>query len=535
MMGNLDWGGICFARYRHGQGHVPTAFISKTDEIMSKYRPIAPKPTPVTSNACEYNSNCKPKFDSVLGSRSKFTTRKGKRNHRKGSSDSPRGTKKPKVGPNKHSERSTHMVGITVQPSSIAADRPTKIVHPFDGVSSVEKLNAEDSGFMEKAAAMVRTEGSSMPYKKGAGLGGLTIIKVMSSIGSVGAENPAKSMEAVPEQTTENTQSACGSSELLVFPPVSDSQRQEEEGKNGKNVVTLPLLPETPSWHKSLALGSSDSNSPYSDPKSDMPDASSDTGEIQLRLFGINFIQKRVGPCQTSKDESPKPNIFVPSVDFALLEHMYSESVDPLILLLDSDRKDVLWFNPAYIRMVKAIEERNSNAYQPLTMIPTPLACYIFKAASQGVINLKAILWGFVNKFNIPGTASESNNETSINREHTLMSQASSSSAHFMQRPPNDVMSGMPPTRESLSPVENVVIRPQANRPVGSIINIEYIKEANQQISPLCKTMDDIHEQIERETFPAFISDSTNRVKRTNSAYKKMVGQPECSGRRLVQ
>ncbi|XP_057856938.1 uncharacterized protein LOC131066244 isoform X1 [Cryptomeria japonica] len=551
MMGNLDWGGTCFARYKHGHGHVPTAFISKTDEIMSKYRPIAPRPTPVTSNACESNSNCKPNSDSALGSRSKFTTRKGKRNHytesgvarpnrtrRKGSSysktPSPRGTKRLKVGPNKRSdlagsERSTHIVGFTVQPSSIAADRPTKIVHPFDGASSVEKLNAEDLGCMEKAAAIAPTEGSSMPYKKTTRLGGLTIIEVMNSIGGVGAENPAKSMEAVPEQTTEDTQCGCGSPELLVFPVVSNSQRQEEEEKNEKKLVTLPFLPETPSLHKSPALGSSESNSPSTDPKSDMPDASSDKREIQLRLFGINFIQKRDGPCQTSKDESPKPTTFVPSVDSALLDQMYSVSVDPFILLLDSDRKDVLWFNPAYVRMVKAIEERNSNGYQPLIMTPTPLACYIFKEASQGAVNLKAILWGFVNKFNIPETASGSNNETSINREHTLMSQASSSSAHFMQRSPNDAMSGMPPTRESLSPVENVVVMPQANRPVGSIINIEYIKEANQHISPLCKTMDEIHEQIERETFPALISDSTNKVKWTNSAYKKMVGQPECS------
>lgn len=179
--------------------------------------------------------------------------------------------------------------------------------------------------------------------------------------------------------------------------------------------------------------------------------------------------------------------------------------------------------------MVKAVEERKSNTYQPLIMTPTPLASYMIKAAAQGAADLKAILWGFVNKFSIPETASGSNNETSMNREHTLASQASSSNAHFMQRSPNDAMSGMPPTRESSSPVENVVIMPQANRPVASIIDIEYIKESNRQISPLCKTVDEIRKEMERETLPALISDSTNRVNWTNSAYKKMVGQPECS------
>ncbi|KAH9303740.1 hypothetical protein KI387_008144, partial [Taxus chinensis] len=525
----MDWGGTCFARY--GLGHNPTGFISKTDEIMSKYRRIAPKPTAVTTSTCESNSNSKSDLKSALGSRSKFNTRKGNknnntgrgatrrnRNRRRGASDgpktpSPRGPKRAR-GPSKPSD----LAGSERVFKTVGATVPTitpKAGYHFDGSPSAEKLSVErDLGFVERAAASAVTEGSVL-QKKTTRFGGLNIKGVMDSLGKVAVQNH---MEVVPVQRMPDTQCSCGFPKYLNFPIVSDIQQQQEVEKNGKNLVTLPLLPGTPSLRDEPVLGSPSSSYTSTDHRPDMPDK----GEFQLRLFGINVIQKKDVSCQINGDESQKRRAFVPPVDFAFIEKKYSGSVNPVILLLDSESKDVLWFNPAYERMVKDTEERSCNIHHPLAINPTPLACC--KSDFQGMVSPKAFLWGFK-----PETVACSYNGTSYSGEHNLMYYSSPSTGHPMQRSTNVAMPGISPTGEGLSSVNNGVIMPQPVRPVGSSVSIEYLKETNEQISPPCKTMDEIKEQMEKETFPALISDSKNRVKWANSAYKKMVGQPECS------
>ncbi|XP_068654029.1 uncharacterized protein [Aristolochia californica] len=73
------------------------------------------------------------------------------------------------------------------------------------------------------------------------------------------------------------------------------------------------------------------------------------------------------------------------------------------------------------------------------------------------------------------------------------------------------------------------VIVPQPVRPVGSSISVGCISEATHSDSPLVlKKPEEVEEEVESEALPSVISDSNNRVRLANSAYKEMVGQPEC-------
>ncbi|CAN0905719.1 hypothetical protein LINGRAHAP2_LOCUS23835 [Linum grandiflorum] len=72
------------------------------------------------------------------------------------------------------------------------------------------------------------------------------------------------------------------------------------------------------------------------------------------------------------------------------------------------------------------------------------------------------------------------------------------------------------------------VIAPQPVRPVVSSIRVGCINETP-GVVPHQKKPEQVEEEVESDVLPAVISDSNNKVRLANSAYKEMVGQPECS------
>lgn len=75
------------------------------------------------------------------------------------------------------------------------------------------------------------------------------------------------------------------------------------------------------------------------------------------------------------------------------------------------------------------------------------------------------------------------------------------------------------------------VIAPQPLRPVGSTIRVGCISEELSLAfvaDQTSKKAEEVEAKVEAETLPAIISDSNNKVRIVNSAYKEMVGQPEC-------
>uniref|UniRef100_A0ACD5UM57 Uncharacterized protein n=1 Tax=Avena sativa TaxID=4498 RepID=A0ACD5UM57_AVESA len=82
--------------------------------------------------------------------------------------------------------------------------------------------------------------------------------------------------------------------------------------------------------------------------------------------------------------------------------------------------------------------------------------------------------------------------------------------------------------------LEPKVISPRAVRPVGSTIHIESALHGAGTDAATCtaatasKTAGEVEAELDADALPAVVSDSSNRVRLVNDAYKKMVGAPEC-------
>ncbi|KAL4556491.1 hypothetical protein LXL04_039146 [Taraxacum kok-saghyz] len=72
------------------------------------------------------------------------------------------------------------------------------------------------------------------------------------------------------------------------------------------------------------------------------------------------------------------------------------------------------------------------------------------------------------------------------------------------------------------------VISPRAIRLIPSTVSIKTIKYNTASPSSLLKNAEEVERELESEVLPAFVSDSNHKVRLVNSAYKAMVGQPEC-------
>ncbi|KAG9143667.1 hypothetical protein Leryth_017163 [Lithospermum erythrorhizon] len=87
--------------------------------------------------------------------------------------------------------------------------------------------------------------------------------------------------------------------------------------------------------------------------------------------------------------------------------------------------------------------------------------------------------------------------------------------------------------KPSPPPTSPGVITPRAVRPVCSTIIINCItKESMHEegvVKQLLKKPDEVEKEVEAQDSPVIISDSNNKVRLENSAYKELVGQPECS------
>jgi hypothetical protein len=96
------------------------------------------------------------------------------------------------------------------------------------------------------------------------------------------------------------------------------------------------------------------------------------------------------------------------------------------------------------------------------------------------------------------------------------------------------------PTEERDVPVERDLLRkllepkvisPRAVRPVCSTIHVERIHRTGAACAAavsVSKTAAEVEAELEADELPAVVSDSSNRVRLVNDAYKAMVGQPEC-------
>ncbi|KAL3634124.1 hypothetical protein CASFOL_021178 [Castilleja foliolosa] len=81
---------------------------------------------------------------------------------------------------------------------------------------------------------------------------------------------------------------------------------------------------------------------------------------------------------------------------------------------------------------------------------------------------------------------------------------------------------------EELDLPARVIISPRPVRPVGSIVLVDKISDDLRMKRMAVKGEEEVEEIVEAEKVPTIVSDSNNKVRMCNSAYKEMIGQPEC-------
>ncbi|GLJ29210.1 hypothetical protein SUGI_0576160 [Cryptomeria japonica] len=284
-MGRLDWVRPFFAM--QGNQHS----TSRADEIMAKYRPIAPKPPLLTTSSLGKPTNSSDSTISALDFLSSFSNTHKRRycnggynrshGYKRRASDcfqghSPRVLKKSRGCPSIPSEGK---INRDIKIPRVEVDGP-EVLQTSMIDKELETLESGEANAFNRSSVLDKRYGGSDQW--------VGIKMVMESIGEVGVENPASNVQDVSVPKVAETQCGCGSAKFFVFPIVGDIHQEEE-----KNLVTLPLLPQTPPLQKASIAS--------------------------LRLFGRDLSHREVGSCQISNNESPKPEKVVPIVGLSFI------------------------------------------------------------------------------------------------------------------------------------------------------------------------------------------------------------------------
>lgn len=509
MMNSFDLGGCCLARY----GAATSYFASKTEQIMSKYRPIAPKP--VVQNTAGLPDAVQNQQPQPCPSSFRASARSRKRNWEAASASGAAVPSPPPPPPRPHKRAARGRAGApdvhfdgghnrlerssakstVISPALRHSDTSEEAVSPRGEISDSAASKcfaytaAPPFGYSSSSAASSSSFDSAFTQKSTGSLEKSTDAAFMERA----AASASPSVNLSLRERKSPTQIAVASESMQPMTMVGgepfasavlDSSLLMVPEADRDDLVTLPLLPIAPYRRESSPSTSCISNLSSREGNRMQMLYNDERGHLipELSLAGPKMIF------------APSPaQVPAPLPDISFLEHIYSASCDPVIVTDDShsrSHQQVIWYNHAYKRAAES----------PLGLgIPKPLATFsLHKHQPQPGLKLdnsssRATLWGFVKKF------------TPAPQDKDMMDSPHSTKKAAM------------------------VIMPQALRPVGSTVLVECITDTNSQACPLCGSMEEIEEQLEADNCPALISDFNNRVRWANSAYKQMVGQPECS------
>lgn len=553
----MELGGCCLSRY----GSV-AVLPSKAERILSRYRPIAPKPIPLSIAPVPDSDRASiPSLDASRHVPDASARSRKVRKRRCESLSSPRPSKRLASSKSDCSLKERSSLSGSVAAGSVLTERSLSGVSGRDGFASVVKgtkrtmsveapessqtsvlggasvvaissglmdstrMMEQDVGFMERAAASAPP--SVLPDRR-----------MMTSRGSGGFTEMIRGITGLPTAADVHTllqQSSKAPPELLLncstdlnkegfamavvqsvhVENVLDGERmdgactiegagreREHEDHHSRNLVTLTLLPDTPSRTQSSPCESSISTC------STPANRHSFTGEeSHSRFFKGSFS------------------------DLVYIEQMYGTSPEP-VLMMDNSR-NILWVNRAYERAYKDASDRQAGK-SPTTVpfidpLGSPTQLGTFNLQFQGCGHINATLWGFLKKF-VVDAGGERSSEPSFPR---LVDKSQTKGMFKLEcTGPSDCE----PCKTSS------VIVPQPLRLVGSTVSLESVTDiqlkveatttdAAVAVAAATSSSDSLiimKKQLEDGVSPAFITDSCNSVKWVNTAYKKMVGQPEC-------
>lgn len=442
MMNRIDLGGCCLARY----GTAAPYFASKTDQIMSRYRPIAPKPAAQSAGGVvekvgmqqapgesgkvrTCNRSRKRSFDAINGG---FAV-----------SASPRGQKRAARARCHVSEALDHNNPASVPISSVCHSHSHSYSHSHGHCPQSDTSEEGISTLCEISdSAGTNTGAVSLNF----GLRPLAYSCInFEALKNKEAEVPPPEKDAAfMERAAASASPAVNlqgliSSEMrgrALDQPPFPLHRQKED------FVTLPLLPNC---------------------KASSTTSSTESGVIQSPLE-----DEELSLCE-------KTTLRSRCLDISAVDQLYFACSDPLILTDNSHSRRVIWYNPAY-HWLLSLSASDLGTFKPLA------AFNLDGKFSTG------ILWGLGSKFSSTDQPREAANSR--------------------------------------------VIMPQPLRPVGSSVVVECITDTHLQEemnTASMMSMEEVEEQLESKTSPCLISDSQKTVRWSNSAYRQMVGQPECS------
>ncbi|GLJ45367.1 hypothetical protein SUGI_0954940 [Cryptomeria japonica] len=441
MMNRFDLGGCCLARY----GTATPYFASKTDQIMSRYRPIAPKPAAQSTGGVVEAALQTP----VESSKVRTCNRSRKRswdaaNGGLANSASPRGQKRA-ARLRCHVSEAPEQSNASVPLSTVCHSQSFSHGH---GHCPQSDTSEDGISALCEIADSADTNGAvSLNF----GLRPLTYSCISFEALKSKESPPLEKDIAFMERAAASASPAVNLCGLMTSEVRGRALDQAPLHRQKQEIVTLPLLPSckaASATSSTETLGGRRIQSPLED-----------DSQPELSLFDKTTLSRCPCPCP-----GPCPGLVV---DISVVEQLYSACSDPLILTDDSYSYRVIWYNPAYNRLL-SLSASELGVLKPLA------AFNLDGKPSTG------ILWGFASKF--PG------------------------------------------------PDHHRVIMPQPLRPVGSSVVVECITDTNLQegLSSKSLSLEEVEEHLESKTSPCFISDSQKTVRWANSAYKQMVGQPEC-------
>ncbi|MCO5561185.1 hypothetical protein L7F22_014806 [Adiantum nelumboides] len=510
-------------------GYGGPIFATEADRIMSRYRPIAPKPALPCVSDVERSASSAIIIDNltvrqVPDSSTTPSKQKSKR-VRKRSLKEAEGQLQPAKRP--ALDGLSSQVGHKLQsfPCGLATEASPMLIQ-------------EDAGFMERAAASAppsmfplektRKSIQNNSYGYGGcftelirGIAGLptanhvhnllqhqqqqqqlpSLLEVLPQHCSVG-QRPKQCQDESQEQrlqreTRETRDELCSDAFWSCFtdgdPKESVRERAtseegpqsglDEEGMDGesdqrKGIVTLNLLPEVPTRAESPTQSTSSCGSSHAS-----------------------------AHCMS----------------LARMERVYGHSPEPVILT-DNKNYKVLWVNQSYSKACKG----NSNMLLPFIHplgAPMQLGQFQLQLESHSE-STSATLWGFLKKF-VVDMANRNASKWLSSDVSTAVHNASVESRSGLPTLPQPYSLGMSNWESSDTLNSPRVITPQPVRLVGSMVSVESLAEI-QNGNVVAASLELVKKQSEEGKMPGFITDTSNVVRWVNSAYKVMVGQPEC-------
>ncbi|KAJ7295700.1 hypothetical protein O6H91_05G120400 [Diphasiastrum complanatum] len=419
-------------------------FRSKADQILSKYRPIAPKPlrpkqeedlqscstVDSSKNTGLLAKGLKQNHARKRSTSSSFSSRDSKRSCTRNKFDKTRNVGQamvlPAIKPREdfapsrirarsrcgtatsevsHPDLNSQSVGSTLDLSAVSI-----YPNPFTAIA-VGRMKAILSVESEDMASKTTPE-KNTTFMEGAAekASDPSVLSFIYSGRDVPSKSPRSSCyERIADSAASEASNtgACDGDDLCTYyllpclltassyydiAEEKVSSKEDSSGRGKKDLVTLPLLPDEPIRSSSWAEPSLSSNSAR-----DYEDRDADAFHLtELRLCSGN---ESVGG---KADACSKPmaawNERVNKIETLFLDQMYMASDNAVMLV--GEAHQVLWSNAAFKKaMAERLTKKDHSlpAYIDVLGLPICLACYIIQQ-SPGAPNSRATLWCFLKK-----------------------------------------------------------------------------------------------------------------------------------------